>query len=191
MSHRSCTCFFVPPKVLRHLANKRQGAERDALLDSALLSERLRGFRQARQMMLIGNAAGEKRRAIYDCGHNQSTPPRGRLIRGEGDNPTTDGTVNAAYDSTGITYDFYQQVLGRNSVDGRGLRLDSFVHFGSNYNNAFWDGSEKTFGDGDHRTFIGFAQALDVVAHELTHGVTQYSVPGGLDNIGQRGALKE
>jgi len=71
------------------------------------------------------------------------------------------------------------------------MRLDSFVHYGRNFNNAFWDGSEMTFGDGDGVTFTGFAKSLDVVAHELTHGVTQFTVPGGLDYVGQSGALNE
>ena len=191
MNHQSCTCFIVPPKMLRHLADRTTGAERDALVDSMLLTEHLRGFRAARQMTLLANSAGEKRRTIYNCHHAQSTPPHGKLVRAEGDPPSADATVNEAYDSTGTTYDFYQKVLNRNSVDAKGMRLDSFVHYGRGYNNAFWDGAEMTFGDGDGKLFLGFASALDVVAHELTHGVTQFTVPGGLDYVDQSGALNE
>ena len=192
MSHECCTCFIVPPKLLRRLADRSAGAQRDTLLDSLLLSERMRGHRSARQLLLAANVAGEKRRTVYDCKHTETTPPHGKLVRGEGDMPSErDATVNAAYDSSGITYDFYETVLGRNSVDGRGMRLDSFVHFARDFNNAFWDGAEMTYGDGDGVTFIGFADALDVVAHELTHGVTQFTTPGGLDYVGQSGALNE
>jgi len=178
--------------MLRHLANQASGAERDALLDSLQLSERVRGHRTARRLMRVANVAGEKRRTIYDCGHRATQPPRGKLVRGEGDPATRDATVSDAYDNSGFTYDFYDTVLGRNSIDGRGMRLDSFVHFDRNFNNAFWDGGEMTYGDGDGRLFTGFAKALDVVAHELTHGVTQYTVPPeGLDYVDQSGALNE
>jgi Zn-dependent metalloprotease len=191
MNDRSCTCFIIPPRLLRHLADKAQGQERKDLLDSALLSEYLRGSRSVRGLIGIANAAGEKRRTVYDCAHKRSTPPRGKLIRAEGATAVHDAAVNQAYDAAGTTYDFYHTVLGRNSVDGRGMRLDSFVHFGKKFNNAFWDGAEMTYGDGDGKTFTGFTNALDVVAHELTHGVTQFSTPGGLDYADQSGALNE
>jgi Zn-dependent metalloprotease len=191
MSHRCCTCFIVPPKLLRYLADQASGARRNELLDSLLLSERVRGHRSARQLLLAANIAGEKRRTIYDCRHRQTTPPQGKLARGEGDPEVADVTVNQAHESSGITYDFYETVLARNSVDGRGMRLDSFVHYGRKFNNAFWDGAEMTYGDGDGVTFLGFAGALDVVAHELTHGVTQFATSGGLDYSDQSGALNE
>lgn len=191
MHAEHCTCFILPAKVLRHLAEKAKGKARAGLLDSALLSEHLRGHRSARALMGLTNIAGEKRRTIYDCSQAQTTPPRGKLVRGEGDPASSDVTVNEAYDSCGTTYDFYQQILGRNSIDNRGMRLDSYVHFGNNFNNAFWDGAEMVYGDGDQRLFRDFAKAVDVVAHELTHGVTQFTVPGGLDYVDQSGALNE
>jgi Zn-dependent metalloprotease len=191
MKVRGCTCFIIPAKVLRHLASKAKGKERDHLLDSAMLSEYLRGHRSARALMLITSLAGEKRRTIFDCQHTRKSPPKGKLVRGEGDPPVSDDTVNQAYDSSGTTYDFYETVLGRNSVDGKGMRLDSYVHFDNNFNNAFWDGAEMVYGDGDGKNFSDFAKAIDVVAHELTHGVTQFTVPGGLDYVDQSGALNE
>jgi Zn-dependent metalloprotease len=191
MKTQTCTCFIVPSKVLKHLAGKAKGKERDRLLNGALLSEYLRGHRSAREMMLIANVAGEKRRTIYDCQNSETQPPRGKLVRGEGDPAVDDSSVNEAYDSSGTTYDFYQSVLGRNSIDGQGMRLDSFVHFSTDFNNAFWDGGEMVYGDGDHKNFRGFTNALDVVAHELTHGVTQFTTPGGLDYVDQSGALNE
>jgi Zn-dependent metalloprotease len=191
MNKTFCTCFIVPPKVLRRLAEKATGAEREHLLDSALLSEYVRGHRTARSMVMLTNAAGEKRRTVYDCHRTQKTPPKGTLVRGEGDPASSDSSVNQAYDSAGTTYDFYSEILGRNSVDDKGMRLDSFVHFGNKFNNAFWDGAEMVYGDGDNKTFVGFTGAIDVIAHELTHGVTQFSTPGGLDYVDQSGALNE
>src|SRR5262249_31734505 len=154
-----CVCFIVPPRLLRHLAEKAPSAQRKELLDSAFLSEYLRGHRSARSMMLLTNATGEKRRTVYDCGHKQSTPPRGSLVPPEGHAPVSDKAANEAYDSAGTAYDFYETVLGRNSVDGKGMRLDSFVHFGKKFNNAFWDGAEMTYGDGDGKLFVGFTSA--------------------------------
>jgi Zn-dependent metalloprotease len=192
MKAANCSCFIVPSRVFKRLAEKAKNKkDRERLLDSALLSDYVRGHRSARQLMLVTNMAGEKRRTIYDCGHSQTNPPKGKLVRGEGDSATDDKAVDAAYDSSGTTYDFYEEIMGRNSVDGKGMRLDSFVHFARNFNNAFWDGAEMVYGDGDNKNFSGFAQAIDVVAHELTHGVTQFTVPGGLDYVDQSGALNE
>lgn len=191
MENSRCTCFIVPSKMLRHLADKAQGTERDALLDSALLSERLRGHRTARALSLIANSTEELRRTVYDARHRQTTPPRGKVVRSEAQTQVADGAVNQAYDSAGTTYRFYQQILNRNSIDNHGMRIDSFVHYGKKFNNAFWDGAEMCYGDGDGKLFLGFTGAIDVVAHELTHGVTQFTTPGGLDYQDQSGALNE
>jgi Zn-dependent metalloprotease len=183
-------CFFVPQRVLRKLAEKASGHEREALLDSIVLSEHIRGQRSVRSLLQVTTPAGTERRTIYDAHHSQALP--GRLIRGEEGAKSHDETVNQAFDSAGATYDFYMKIFSRNSIDGRGLRLDSTVHFGKSFNNAFWNGAQMVYGDGDHKLFLGFASALDVVAHELTHGVTQYTVPGGgLVYAGQSGALNE
>jgi Zn-dependent metalloprotease len=191
MKERACGCLIVPPRMLRYLAERSQGPVRNTLFDSAFLSERLRGHRLARGRSLITNATGEKQRSVYDCKQRQSVPPRGLLVRSEGQTGGLDESVDQAYDNAGKTYDFYLQVLARNSIDNRGMRLDSFVHFGRDFNNAFWDGSEMVYGDGDGSLFLGFTGALDVVAHELTHGITQFSTPGGLDYEDQSGALNE
>ena len=70
--------------------------------------------------------AGAKRRTVYDAGHIQVLP--GKLVRGEGAAKTKDVAVNEAYDGSGLVYDFFQQIYGRNSMDDRGMRLDSTVH---------------------------------------------------------------
>jgi len=88
-----------------------------------------------------------------------------------------------------VTFEFYSAAYARNSIDGAGLPLVATVHYSVNYDNAFWDGSQMVYGDGDQRLFKSFTAPLDVTGHELTHGVTQYS--GGLDYQGQSGALNE
>jgi Zn-dependent metalloprotease len=192
MRHRCSACFIVPPKVLRHFAEKAAGAEREALLDQAELSAHIRGERSMGAIAaLAATPAGEKRRTVFDAKHLRSLP--GALVRGEGAKPTADASANQAYDAAGTTYDFFDRVLGRNSIDGRGMRIDSSVHFARRFNNAFWNGRQMVYGDGDQKLFVGFTQALDVVAHELMHGVTQWVVPGGggLAYEGQSGALNE
>jgi len=130
---------------------------------------------------------GQKRRTIYNAKNSQDLP--GELLRAEGDPPCSDVMANEAFDNAGATYDFYNDVFQRNSVDERGLRLDSTVHYGVKYDNAFWNGSQMVYGDGDGEIFQRFTKSVDVIAHELTHGVTQYEA--GLLYTGESGALNE
>jgi Zn-dependent metalloprotease len=189
--HSHCTCFIIPSRVLRKMADKATGAEREALLDQIEHSAHLRGMRAAIGASGASLATGEKRRTVYNAKHKTKLP--GALARGEGAAATTDAAVNQAYDGAGITYDFFFQILGRNSIDGQGMRLDSTVHYSKAYNNAFWNGTQMVYGDGDGKLFNNFTSALDVIGHELTHGVTQFTVPGGqgLAYEGQSGALNE
>ncbi|XXM72251.1 M4 family metallopeptidase [Lysinibacillus sphaericus] len=91
-----------------------------------------------------------------------------------------DNKFNAAYDGAAVdahyyageTYDYYKDVHNRNSYDGNGAALKSTVHYSRNYNNAFWNGQQMVYGDGDGSTFVPLSGGLDVVAHELTHAVT-------------------
>lgn len=96
--------------------------------------------------------------------------------------------VDAHY-YAGVTYDYYYNVHGRNSFDNNGSTIKSSVHYKTNENNAFWTGSQMCYGDGDGTTFIPLSGSLDVVAHELTHAVTQYSAD--LEYRNQSGALNE
>ena len=107
------------------------------------------------------------------------------VVRREGDPPTADAAVNEAYDNAGITYDFFEDVFGRRSIDGKDMRLLSSVHYSKHYDNAFWDGKQMVYGDGDGVVFGSFTNAIDVIAHELTHGVTQMTC--GLAYHGESG----
>ncbi|MTV39703.1 M4 family metallopeptidase [Duganella radicis] len=188
---QGCTCFIIPSKMLRKLADETDNVkERHCLLDQVELSAHLRGQRSVAPVVMgLVAATGEKRRTVYDAQHKSSLP--GKLVRSEDGKPSTDQAVNQAFDGAGATYDFYREVLKRNSIDGKGLRLDSTVHYQVKFNNAFWNGQQMVYGDGDGDLFLGFTGAIDVIAHELTHGVTQYAVPGGLVYADQSGALNE
>jgi len=96
--------------------------------------------------------------------------------------------VDANY-YAGKVYDYYKNTFNRNSFDNNGATIRSSVHYSRNYNNAFWNGSQMVYGDGDGVTFRPLSGALDVVAHELTHAVTERTA--GLDYVNQSGALNE
>jgi len=102
---------------------------------------------------------------------------------------TGDQAIDAAHNYAIATYDYYLGNHGRDSIDAAGMTLVSRVHYNRNYNNAFWDGTQMTYGDGDGVTFIPLSQDADVVAHELTHGVTEHS--SGLIYQDESGALNE
>ena len=179
MSTRPPIQPIIPSRVLLELGDH----------DGALHGERIRGFRSAQPAALPALLAEALERTVCDARHGHRLP--GTRVRREGDPESSDPPVNQAYDGAGITHDFFSRVLGRNSVDGRGFPLVSTVHYGTNFNNAFWNGRQMIYGDGDNKLFSGFTRAIDVIAHELTHGVTQFTVPGGLDYSGQSGALNE
>ena len=127
------------------------------------------------------------RRSIYDAGGATTLP--GRLVRGEGDPATGDVAATEAYDGLGATWELLARSYGRDSLDGQGMLLAATVHYGRDYDNAFWDGRQMVFGDGDGVYFRRFTASLDVIAHELGHGLVQYT--SGLTYVGQPGALNE
>lgn len=128
-----------------------------------------------------------KRRTIYDANGTKALP--GRTIRIEGSRRVPDDAANEAYEFTGATYDYFRRIHERRSLDDAGMRLESTVHFGDRFNNAHWDGRQMIFGDGDGKYFHRFTASIDVVAHELTHGVIQYAA--GIGASGECGALAE
>ena len=145
--------------------------------------------RPDRQLVFVDAVSGQvaaaldrtefaKNRTIYNANGSTTT---GTFARGEGDPATGNRDVDNAYDWTGATYDYYASNFGRDSYDGAGAELVSFVHYGVGYQNAFWDGFEMVYGD-------GFA-VNDVTAHELTHAVTERTA--GLEYQDQPGALNE
>jgi len=84
-------------------------------------------------------------------------------------------------------YDLCKGVYERNSIDDHCMIMISTVHYERDYNNAFWDYKQMVYGDGD--IFKQFTKSIDVIAHELTHGITQYEA--GLVYWDQPGALNE
>jgi Zn-dependent metalloprotease len=186
VTDRRASCI-VPPLLLQRLLESRDAGVRAAALSTLLTTTRLRGERVVRASQ-VGSPPAQARRTISDCQHR--TDLATAVVARTEDGPVSaDPSVNAAFDGFGTTRDYYRQVHDRNSIDDRGMRLDGYVHRGVAYQNAFWDGQEMVFGDGDGEVFTDFTGSLDVIAHELTHGVTEYT--SGLEYSGQSGALNE
>ena len=95
------------------------------------------------------------------------------IVRREGEASTGDADVDRAYDGLGDTHAFWLDVFGRESIDDENMPLRGIVHFGEDYDNAFWDGRRMVFGDGDGELFLSFTRSLDVIGHELAHGVIE------------------
>ena len=104
-------------------------------------------------------------------------------------NASRDAAAVDAHYYAGVTYDYYKNTFNRNSYNDAGAPLKSTVHYKSGYNNAFWNGSQMVYGDGDGYTFVPLSGGLDVVGHELTHAVTEYS--SNLVYQDESGALNE
>ena len=192
-------CCIAPPDLLLAIAERGDAADREAAQRTLAASAVLRAQREtARRRLREGDTTvagvADKvggRRTVYDAGHGTEASLPGRKVRAEGDKPVADAAVNEAYDGAGLTYRFYRDVFERDSIDGKGLELVSSVHYGTDFDNAFWNGSQMVYGDGSGRIFVkgGLTKDVDVIAHELTHGVTQMTA--GLEYAKQPGALNE
>jgi vibriolysin len=126
-------------------------------------------------------------RKVYD-GKTLTTLP-GTLARLEGSAPVADPVINTSYDHLGTVYNCYQSLFGRDSINNGGATLISTVHHRVKYVNAFWNGTQMVYGDGDNVTASNLANSLDVTAHELTHAVTDYE--SDLIYSGESGGLNE
>jgi len=198
-----CHCTFVPPYVLDRLSKASDAMvseeTRDAARTSLTLDNQLRANRDSQAAStpkpddiiegVMAPPKGTAGREVYSCHFQVNEPPPFELTRGEGDPLTMDDAVNAAYNHGGAVRDYYKNKLGRNSIDNLGMNQIHNVHFGRNYQNAFWDGTKMVYGDGDGAVFMNFTKDLDVVAHQLTHGVTQHTC--NLIYKDQSGALNE
>jgi Zn-dependent metalloprotease len=181
---------ILPPHIVRSIVEKGSAAQRERALRTLSVDGTLRSLRAAaprRSPLVLAALEAEKRRTIYTAKHTQTLP--GTVVRSEGDGPTGDAAVDEAYDGLGATWDLYWEAYARNSIDDEGLALDGTVHFGRAYDNAFWNGRQMVFGDGDDDLFERFTIAIDIIGHELTHGVTEDEA--GLQYFMQPGALNE
>lgn len=187
-------CFIIPPYLLRRLARQDAPEFSTAARAAKEALSHVRSVQSARTTAAPAVPPGVRtiqpdrpNRSIYDAAGSETLP--GAILRKEGEPESGDASADEAYDGLGHTHRLFADIFGRNSIDGAGLPLDATVHFGKLYDNAFWDGKQMVFGDGDGEIFERFTRSLSVIGHELTHGVTQYSA--GLAYRNQAGAINE
>ena len=185
MNKYPCLCHFIPDVVFEELEKEGYDVEKPVqnVVDKSLRTRRMGLMTMARALPQIGN----NEQYVYDSKNSRNT--QFNLVRKDGDAPVLDDDVNAVFDNGNIVKEYFLKILGWHSIDDNALDLVSNVHYMVKYNNAFWDGEQMIFGDGDSTNFKNFARALDVTAHELTHGVVQYTA--NLEYRGQSGALNE
>jgi len=187
--------YIIPPHIVDAIklrGNKRQqemalGMEKDA--------EKSRETREAagpakayKAAPIIGLKAKLKPKIeVYDAGNQFILP--GILVRDMEKGPLKDTAAKEAYSGAIDTYNLYYKIYRRNSTDGQGKKIISTIHYGQNYNNAFWNGVQMVFGDGDGTIFESFTNSLSIIGHELSHAIVQFS--GGLSYRDQSGALNE
>ncbi|MCH1865948.1 protealysin inhibitor emfourin [Nocardioides sp. CFH 31398] len=187
---RPHVCSFVPPQLLRRLAANRP--ETSALLEAALVVDDR--IRTRRRETPVGDAVQTALRlapgaawTVHDARNGTELP--GRAVRRAGEPATGDDAVDEAARGLEQSLDLFRTAYARDSFDGRGAPVVATVHYGEDYVNAFWDGTQLVFGDGDGEVFARFTRSLDVVAHEFSHAVVQYTAD--LVYADQPGALNE
>ena len=186
-----CTCFIVPSAVLRRYAGDPglDDATRKRLQATVVETERLRGLRESYRIAGLRDAdrlvaeleAPRPAQHLFDCQTRKVLP--GKVVA----KPT--GDFKKVFDTTAKVAEFYLSVLGRNSIDNKGFDLNSSLHYGVAYDNAFWNGNQMVYGDGDGQLFTKMFLSPDVIGHELTHGVTQNESALRYEN--ESGALNE
>lgn len=176
---------IIPPYILSNIID--HGSEQQQVLAQetlahvkTLMAENWKNLEKVKHL-----PEGQVNRKIYDARHRQKLP--GKLISTEGQETNGDTAAEEAWNYIGITYDFFWQIYQRNSLDNKGLPMISTVHYGKNYQNALWKGQQMIFGDGE--IFNRFTIAIDIIAHELTHAMTDNEVD--LIYFSQAGALNE
>lgn len=182
---------FVPPYLLERLAAAGHEGARDTLgVDDELRTARLRRASGtvlpagvARSATPLGGPAWR----VHDAKNGATLP--GTVVLRPGDPVSGDPAVQEAVLGIEATLAMFAQEFGRDSYDGRGVRVDLTAHYRTRYDNAFWDGSHLVFGDGDGEVFERFTRAPDVLAHEFGHAVTERTA--GLVYSDQSGALNE
>ena len=189
-------CGAVPPHILTRVA---EHTEDEASGPARATLSHMRKLATSRAATLIqcptaaastsvapAPAQWRKRRKVYDARNTHRLP--GRLVRSEFLSRSSDVEVQEAFDGCGATYDFLAKVFLRSSIDGLGMPLVSSVNYGTSFGNAFWNGRQMIYGHADGRIFKRFT-AVEVTAHELAHGVIQYTAALGYHD--QTGALNE
>ncbi|MMZ46225.1 Protease PrtS precursor [compost metagenome] len=179
---------FIPNYLLKELAEKgNENAEKTLAVTKEIEEKKAEVKKNLTERSVMGINGGQSERLVYNS--EKTGEFKRKLVRKEGETPFIDDVVNITYDHCGKTLEYFKQKLNRNSIDGAGMDVISNVHFKEDYNNAVWVGDQLALGDGDGKTFINMGRSIDVVAHEIGHGITQFV--NELEYERQSGALNE
>ncbi len=177
------TCQFVPPYLLRRIAESGHPSA-GTCTHTLRVDAGVRGRRAAGR---VAPPAIDGAWLVHTADHGTGLP--GRPVRAAGEPEVGDAAVDEVAEGIAATLALFAEAFGRSSYDDRGTGVSLTVHYEKDYDNAFWDGAHLVFGDGDGEVFDRFTKAVDVLAHEFTHAVTEKTA--GLTYAGQSGALNE
>ena len=195
LNHRNPIRCIIPPYIADKMKDSSKHKPEESL-DNQLRNYRFRSDRKffsalphaGQKMMAVKKAKPGKPKPVIEV-HNvakaYSLP--GKLMTAA--QIAKDKDAINVRNAAGYTWDFYYRIFNRNSVDNAGLPLINSIHYGKKYDNAMWNGRQMVYGDGDAVTFGSFTLDIDIIGHELTHGVTQYTANLNYEN--QSGALNE
>jgi Zn-dependent metalloprotease len=184
-------CGAIPSHILASLAEHASGAAgRDARGTLAQMRSMAGGRREGPALLgvMTGQQLPGRNRYVYDA-RRQFVLPGKLVITERVHTASADVQAREAFAGLGATHDFLGEVYGRKSIDDRGMALLATVHYGTHFQNAMWDGRQMIFGDGDGVIFTRLTRSIEVIAHELMHGVIQFAA--ALGYTGQAGALHE
>ena len=185
---------ILPPYITSKMVESSNKALSESGLKNSFRSTRFRNDRkffsslgkEQRKIFSLTTASAAKLKPvikIYNCGKKTSLP--GTPMKAK----SSDKSYKNVLTGVKETWNFYYSLFNRNSIDNSGMQLINSIHFDVKYDNAFWNGRQMVYGDGDGKYTSSFTSDIDVIAHELTHGVTEYEANLNYEN--QSGALNE
>lgn len=191
---------IVPPYMLTRLMESSNKKIADLAINSDFRSFRFRNDRiyfqkaslQEKTILgLISKQTGKEtmQMEVYDCKQKTDFTGAALLWNTKNNQKITSVAGKNVIKGGKASWDFYGQLFGRNSIDNKGLLIKQYVHYDKGMDNAYWDGRRMVYGDGDGLVFTSFTSDIDVIGHELTHGVTENEA--NLDYENQAGALNE
>ncbi len=191
---------IIPPHMLDKLMLSDNKEIADLAVNSSFRSNRYRSDRAFFQastdhaktvLGVISGVTGPAvlQMSVYDNKHRTDFTHAKLLYDSTTNQAVTSKDAKNVIAGGKASWDFYFQLFGRNSIDNKGMTISQYIHYDRKMENAYWDGRRMVYGDGDGVIFASFTSDMDVIGHELTHGVTEHEA--NLEYSKQSGALNE
>jgi Zn-dependent metalloprotease len=199
-NHFNPSHCIIPPYMLNKLMQSGNKKVADMAIKTNFRSNRLRNDRiyfhkaSIKEKVFFGllteQAAKEAMQMeVFDCKQKTDFSGATLLWSSENNQKITSVAAKNVIKGGKASWDFYWQLFGRNSIDNRGMLIRQYIHYDIGMDNAYWDGRRMVYGDGDGTVFKSFTSDIDIIGHELTHGVMEYEA--NLDYENEAGALNE